>query len=352
MYETKIKVSLKSLLMEDLLRAVDSKHRIMVISSAQDSSAAARMRHNPFISNSCPDLVNLLATGNGVSSSLPDNLNQKKANIFENKNRTLCPDTPPPSPQPKTNQQTLVIYTAELVDPDCPTFASHYNSMRQTSNIDFNSLDLVVSVESWFVVLNFFGLLADNTAEDEQARKKSDSNAPIEAETAGGNTELNISVRSLTLVLNKPNYELAKANVSNAHFIVAKRGPAKTVDGRLGSISLVDMTKHGCVYRERFMTSGNEALNFVYAREALPLGAAHPSRLREDAKLKIQMSSVRFIYTKRFISEIQEFFREFSQLQMVSVSTESFHAKLTNRCHHGPRIRKKRKNNDLMTFFW
>jgi vacuolar protein sorting-associated protein 13D len=314
-----MQVSLKSLLMEDLLRSVDSKHRIMVISSAQDNKGY-RIR-NSFISNSCPDLVNLLTNSEIASGSLPDNLNRKKVNIFENKNRTICPDTPPPSPQPKTNQENLVIYTSELVDPNCPNFKSHYKAMRQTSFIDFNSLDLVVSVESWFVLLNFFGLLSDNgDVDDEQNKQKIDANLPVEAELKDGNTELNISVRSLTLVLIKPSYELAKANVSNAHFIVSRYGQSKTVDGKLGSISLVDLTTHGSVYRERFMTSGNEALNFMYTREAQSTTKA---MLKEDAKLKIQMSSVRFIYTKRFISEIQEFFREFSQLQMVSFDLKS-----------------------------
>lgn len=40
--------------------------------------------------------------------------------------------------------------------------------------------------------------------------------------------------------------------------------------------------------------------------------------LTKEATLKIQMSSVRYVHTKRFIAEIQQFFHEFSQLQTVS----------------------------------
>lgn len=41
-------------------------------------------------------------------------------------------------------------------------------------------------------------------------------------------------------------------------------------------------------------------------------------RLARDANLKIHMCSVRYVHTKRFIQEIQDFFQEFSLLQAVS----------------------------------
>lgn len=311
-YETSIQVSLRSLLMEDLLRDPESKHRSMVVSSSPDTQNGRP--GSVFSSHSCPNLIALQRSEDGPTGSLPDNLESGADFMFLNLNKTMCPDTPPPSPQTsRTRQDNLVLYSSLLVDPNCPNFETQYNSLKQSSSIDFNSLDLVVSVESWFVLLNFFGLVSED--DEETAETKEVTKEPIESEIKNGNSELEISVRSLTLVLIRRDDEIAKANVSNAHFIVSKHGVAKTVEGKLGSMSLYDLSSHGTIYRERFVTSGNEALNFVYIRSS---ARSNQRNLDGDAKLTIQMSSVRYVHTKRFIMEIQAFFREFSQLQTVS----------------------------------
>lgn len=308
--------------MEDLLQHPDSKHRAMVISSSPEDNSAADSRSslrfgNTFSSRSCPNLIGALLQDDCMTGSLPENLESGPGfNKTQPINKTACPDTPPPSPQPKQSQENLVIYSALLVDPECPHFETHYNSMRQTSSIDFNSLDLIVSVQSWFVLLNFFGLLSDDMdLGNGQHAHEVTTIAAEDTEQKFGNTELDITVRSLTLVVIRPEYEIAKANVSNAHIIVSKLCTTKTVEGKLGSISLIDLTTHGTVYRERFLTTGNEALNFIYNQEEPKINTRS---LVADATLKIHMSSVRYVHTKRFVAEIQQFFKEFQQLQTVN----------------------------------
>lgn len=349
-YETNFLVSLRSLLMEDLLQPPESKHRSMLVSSSPDSQPL-RPNSSAYSSRSCPNLIGLHFPDDGVTGSLPENLEcgagfgnylNSGSNAAHHKypasqhhqytisqHKSNCPETPPPSPQRRMRQENLVLYSSVIVDPECPNFAAQYNSMRQTSSIDFNSLDLIVSVKSWYAFLDFFGVLSDTNDVDGVT---DDNYATTDANSTGGtggggsdnttslsesanNSELEISVRSLTLVFVRPDYEIAKANVSNAHFIVSKRNASKTVKGRLGSVSLFDLTAHGTLYRERFLTSGNEALNFTYARAGpKPMLTEHAS-LKSDAMLKIKMSSVRYVHTKRFIAEIQAFVTEFQGLQ-------------------------------------
>ena len=71
-----------------------------------------------------------------------------------------------------------------------------------------------------------------------------------------------IQVGSLSLLLNKPDYELAKANVSDVSTHLLLMDGNVDVSGRLGSMSLLDLTPHGKLYRERFTTKGQEALSF------------------------------------------------------------------------------------------
>lgn len=61
-------------------------------------------------------------------------------------------------------------------------------------------------------------------------------------------------------------------------------------------------------------------------------GAPDPAFKRDyDSQLKIEMSSVLYVHTQRFLAEINAFFRHFSQLQNVlinirSTSQVSFHS--------------------------
>lgn len=298
--------------MEDLLQRPDSKHRSMVISSSPETQ---NLRNGTsYSSRSCPNLIGLHLSDECMTGSLPENLENTHNvnNEHQPVNKTTCPDTPPPSPQSKERQDNLVLYTSVLVDPECPNFENQYNSMRQSSSIDFNSLDLIISVQSWFVLLNFFGLLSDDR--DDVTSSRDIPTMPAEPIHKKGNSDLDISVRSLTLVFIRTDYEIAKANVSNAHFVISKYGQSKTVEGKLGSISLMDLTLHGAIYRERFLTSGYEALNFLYRQDGPKFNGRS---MNCDAKLKIQMSSVKYVHTKRFVAEIQAFFKEFQQLQTV-----------------------------------
>jgi len=80
------------------------------------------------------------------------------------------------------------------------------------------------------------------------------------------NSELDIEIRSLTLVLNRPKYEVARANISHFATQVRSHGDDQIIEGRLGSMSLLDLTPQGLLYRERFISSGHEALNFYMVR--------------------------------------------------------------------------------------
>uniref|UniRef100_A0A182P4B8 UBA domain-containing protein n=1 Tax=Anopheles epiroticus TaxID=199890 RepID=A0A182P4B8_9DIPT len=348
-YETHVKISLRSLLMEDLLQSDTAKNRYMVVTSAERDSNE-RLNASSFASHSCPNPVGLLlGMGDGLPNSLPTNLEDKMGFSFLATNKSLCPDTPPPSPSVQRShvgsrlkpEENLVIYSSVLVDPSCPTFTTQFGSLQQSSLIDFNSLDLIVSVESWFVLLDFFGLLSDDAEGGSSSEKMPDpsqfserrlegarrkegtttdadgTTGPPNESLAGqeaivGQSKLEISVRSLSLVLAKPTSEIAKANVSNAQLTISKSGQAKKVEGSLGSITLSDLTPYGTLYREKFMTTGSEALSFMYVRDT---AKGTMRGLQKDAQLTITMASVRYIHTKRFIAEIQLFFKEFSHLQ-------------------------------------
>lgn len=161
LYETNIQVSLRSILMEDLLQPENTKQRSMVVSSSGNEVPQNLL----CVSKSCPD-VSYLSQGRSSYGSLPDHL--ETARVFgvrpmkktQEKVTVICPSTPPPSPstgrvRPERN---LVLISTLIVDPTAPNFKTTYNSIHKSTSIDFSCLDLVVSVESWVVVIDFFSV--------------------------------------------------------------------------------------------------------------------------------------------------------------------------------------------------
>lgn len=364
LYETNVQVSLRSILMTDLLQPSDSKQRTLVISS-NESDTPNVSSPGVCISSSCPDIYGYCQTTSESHGSLPDNLevprigkmvigmkkqhhgnqvvddvirggralsrkekDQRGHSVLSNdvdndetseasdtrqQSSCECPCTPPPSPKHKRcRQKNLVLISTLLVDPNAPNFKTHYNSVQRSTSVDFNCLDLVVSVESWVLVIDFFS--ASTSDHNIPSRNQIESLNPEEKQKTKnqfGDTETNISVKSLTVTLVRTDRDVAKANISNFDVAIKTSIFSKEVEGQLGSFSLHDLTTHGHLYRERFLTSGKQALHFKYSRFA-------PNESNTfDCQLKLKMSSVLYVHTKRFVVEIQAFFQHFSQLQSV-----------------------------------
>lgn len=86
---------------------------------------------------------------------------------------------------------------------------------------------------------------------------------------------MDITVQSLNIVLLRPQYEVCRANISRLKVLVedscstSGNVGGRRISGTLGSMSLMDLSPHGKIWRERFLSSGKEALNFQYERYSL-----------------------------------------------------------------------------------
>ncbi|XP_015598611.1 vacuolar protein sorting-associated protein 13D isoform X2 [Cephus cinctus] len=321
-FESTTQVALRSLLMEDLLCAVGSRYRYMM-----QSTAPTRARLPVGVSRSCPDLAFAQQWKNNfVWGSLPDRLEtdtlygavpahwrRKPASLVN------TPNTPPPSPG-VVSEENLILISIRITEPIQTDIDDEPLEKCKFVSVDFNCLDLVVSVESWMVVLDFLGIGAPNSLGPNVTVHRTYVDTDLtngydkvdgSCDTVSMKSETEVEVRSLTLVLIQSEREIAKANISNASVHVLKAGGKTTIFGSLGSMSLLDLTPHGRLYRERFLSSGREALNFQYSSYSDSDNREH------DARLKLKMSAVHYVHTQRFVSELQAFFSHFSQLQTV-----------------------------------
>ncbi|XP_029801769.1 vacuolar protein sorting-associated protein 13D [Suricata suricatta] len=336
-----IQIALRSLLMEDLLeKNPDSKYKNLMVSRGAPKPSSLAQKE--YLSQSCPSVSNVEYPD--MPRSLPSHM-EEAPNVFQLYQRPTSasrkkqkevqdqdyPLTPPPSPtvdEPKVLvgkskfDDSLVHINVFLVDKKHPEFSSSYNRVNRNIDVDFNCLDVLITLQTWVVILDFFGIgsTADNHAmkvppEDTLQNVKSESNALVESEVQDPvNTKLDLKVHSLSLVLNKTTSELAKASVSKLAAHLEMIDGDLALQGGIGSLSLSDLTAHGEFYRERFTTSGEEALTF----QTFKYGRPDPLLRREhDIRVSLQMASVQYVHTQRFQAEVVAFIQHFTQLQDV-----------------------------------
>ncbi|XP_019397092.1 PREDICTED: vacuolar protein sorting-associated protein 13D isoform X2 [Crocodylus porosus] len=336
-----IQIALRSLLMEDLLeKNPDSMYKKLMVSRGAPKPSS--LAHKEYLSQSCPSVSNVEYPD--MPRSLPSHM-EEAPNVFQSYQRPMCaprrkqkedtdseyPLTPPPSPTSSKSKMpcgksnfddSLVHINIFLVDKKHPEFSSRYNKINRSVDVDFNCLDVLITLQTWVVILDFFGIgsTADNHAmkvypEDVQQTVKSETNILSTTEVQDPvNTKLDLKVHSLSLVLNKTTSELAKANVSKLVTYLELIDGDLSVHGSIGSLSLSDLTSHGEFYRERFTTSGEEALIF----QIYKYGRPDPLLQRDcDIRISLRMASVQYVHTQRFQAEVVSFIQHFTQLQDV-----------------------------------
>lgn len=190
--------------------------------------------------------------------------------------------------------------------------------------VDFNSLAVVVNLESWVMVLDFFGAKNEVSPKSKKSHKHYHHKKPDPAPSPGYqnwskaaqgrsvNSRWEVEVRSLNLLLNRKEYEVAEATISNLTWEMACMRGNLDVNGKLGSITVNDLTAAGRMYKERFLTSGNEALDFQF----FAFSADDPHLARDyDVRLNLNMASVMYVHTQRFYAEFFAVIQQFNQLR-------------------------------------
>ncbi|XP_076596695.1 intermembrane lipid transfer protein VPS13D isoform X1 [Chaetodon auriga] len=338
-----VQLALRSLLMEDLLEQnPESKYKHLMVSRGAPKPSTFSPKE--YLSQSCPSASCALYPD--MPRSLPAHMEEAQ-NVFQlyqrhpstpsassrkSKRGPDCPSTPPPSPThhtlspqpPPDFDDSLVHINVLLVDQNHPEFKTRYGSVGRSVDVDFNCLDVLITLQTWVVILDFFGIGSTANNHAVKAHPMSPEPAPghplyepdisEEETTEAINTKVDLKVHSLSLVLNKKLNELARASVSKlaAHMEMLDRD--LSLQGSLGSLSLSDLTPHGDLYRERFTTQGGEALIFNIHKYGRP----DPYLEREcDIKVSLKMASVQYVHTQRFQAEVVAFIQHFTQLQDV-----------------------------------
>lgn len=172
-----VQLALRSLLMEDLLEQnPESKYKNLMVSRGAPKPSTFCPKE--YLSQSCPSASNALCPD--MPRSLPAHMEEAQ-NVFQLYQRhpstpasssrkstrdPNCPSTPPPSPtrhiptpEPPPNfDDSLVHINVLLVDQNHPEFKTRYGSVARSIDVDFNCLDVLITLQTWVVILDFFGI--------------------------------------------------------------------------------------------------------------------------------------------------------------------------------------------------
>lgn len=220
-----VQLALRSLLMEDLLEQnPDSKYKHLMVSRGAPKPSFFSPKE--YLSQSCPSASNALFPD--MPRSLPAHMEEAQ-NVFQlyqrhpntpsagshrSKRDPDCPDTPPPSPThhgpssqpPPEFDDSLVHINALLVDQNHPEYKTRYGSVGRSVDVDFNCLDVLITLQTWVVILDFFGI--GSTANNHAVKVQPTSPEPApgnaldelsgDGETEEGvNTKLDLKVSPL-----------------------------------------------------------------------------------------------------------------------------------------------------------
>lgn len=172
-----VQLALRSLLMEDLLeQKPDSKYKQLMVSHGAPKPSCFFPKE--YLSQSCPSASNVLYPE--MPRSLPAHIEEAQ-NVFQLYQRHPstppancckynrdpdCPSTPPPSPTchapstqlPPEFDDSLVHINVLLVDQQHPEFKTRYGSVGRSVDVDFNCLDVLITLQTWVVILDFFSI--------------------------------------------------------------------------------------------------------------------------------------------------------------------------------------------------
>ncbi|XP_076824042.1 intermembrane lipid transfer protein VPS13D-like isoform X2 [Clavelina lepadiformis] len=221
-------------------------------------------------------------------------------------------------------EKTLVRIRAFLVDDKSAAYRDVYDNVNRRVTIDFNFLDCKVNLQTWVVLLDFFSIgtspeKADRADAETEEKFPWDKQMDIQSfyenqPDAFINSEVDFNVHSFSLTFNKPEYKLLKARVAGLQSSVKIRDETVRVFGHLGNLEVSDLSPNGSLYRERFIFTGEKALDFEIWRHH----QYDEDLLRDfDISVKLRMSSIRYVHTMRFQHETVAYCQHFQLLQEV-----------------------------------
>ncbi|XP_041977291.1 vacuolar protein sorting-associated protein 13D [Aricia agestis] len=308
-HETTLQVSLHSITMEDLTQPPESTHRMLMVSHSPPAPRKA-----VYVSASCPDFVSELRVRpprRVRARSLPAQPGHPapvaRPSPTASPTEQRCGPTPPSSPVRSSDDNLVWVCVHTRLPRHDATDAEA--KVSKTTKVDFNCLKLVLSIDSWVAVLDFFGVAGD----DAEPERPADGSQPVPSESSSEAGELEVCVRSLWVVVVGARGDACRAHVSRVRVCSTTTGASRLVRARLGALTLSDLAPRAVLWRDRLRTRTADALTLNYHR----LSPSEAAAAGYETSLSLEMGPLTYVHTRRFVLELQAFATDFSLLRRV-----------------------------------
>ena len=212
-----------------------------------------------------------------------------------------------------TDLQDLVSIRVHVVSKSSPEFVSKFASTSTHIDVAFSSVFLVINLQTWVLFFDYLGIgvptppsspmptsptfflsdqseVTDDNLEFYSLRtdgsvyiKKKDNTetgvrSSVPMATSPGkdkplrstvwgvegkiSAHVNLQVQAVSVTFNKPEHPLARGVASELNAEANLNNGNVRLKGSLGQATLIDLTETGSYYRERFTTTGDQALTF------------------------------------------------------------------------------------------
>ncbi|XP_066924160.1 intermembrane lipid transfer protein VPS13D-like isoform X2 [Clytia hemisphaerica] len=309
---TTICITLQSFFIEDLLHPEKDKYRYLLSSTSptQTTSAPSIMLKNERPSSSYPGERSIFMV-NSLSTSLPNMLSEDASSFDEEVEGTSIQQMETPLISIKIVTTSDSHLEEEMMDS---------TQAKKSITVDMNNLDMVVNLQTWVILLEFFGIGSQQPQPHTPPFSPKDPKPPAqvieEAQSAiaSAPTDVNVNIKSLVLYLNKELYPLAKASVTTMQLNMSLDDGNQDISGSVGKVVLMDLSPYKGLYGIRLISSGEKALDFSFFRYGRP----DPFLNRDhDMDLTLSMSALQYVHTQRFLMETISFAQHFVFLQEV-----------------------------------
>ncbi|KAI6653552.1 vacuolar protein sorting-associated protein 13D [Oopsacas minuta] len=269
--------------------------------------------------------------------------------------------------QPPLKTQDLVSTKITLVDSNHPEYSNVYQDIPTHATINMNHIHIIINLQTWVLLLDFFDITPHNDNlitplpsvikspilspqplipfkplsslsplssqvfteysipplplrdpdEDEIISIPASACSSVRSNSIPLNNRskfsimVDVSINSLIAIFNKSIYPLTCNSATGFKSSIKMEKGDVNIVGELGKASLIDLSPHGELYREKFVTHGENALYFEFFK----YGESDNNLVREfDMRANFRMASVRYVHTKRFMNENLAFCQHFFQL--------------------------------------
>ncbi|CAF1602704.1 unnamed protein product [Rotaria magnacalcarata] len=181
------------------------------------------------------------------------------------------------------------------------------------ADAQFGEVDIKFIISTWVMLFDIIGLIGGGSSPAMSDNRESKEFKPTSDTDF---MQINIQVDAVSCLLQDNDIppiriSLQRFDCQIQNFLTIEKA-LKTlmIHGKLGSVSIYDLSPFGQLYGERFCTSGTNALVFTYTKQEdlIPITS---SNFLSRLQLYLRMTSVQYIHTQRFLMDLIHFFDRF-----------------------------------------